>query len=385
MIWLRKTIMEKRTLDKLTKTNRSSNFELLRIVAMFMIVACHYCAHGIRHLLSPELSSLWLNGLQTNRLFTSVLINGGDIGNGIFFLLTGYFMFEKEYKIRRLVKLLGQVYFYAFFMLLIYFVIRFFNIYSFPEFSSMSKMMLLINTIIPITSGSWWFIQTYIILFLFIPVLNNFLEKLNSKSFVIVLCLIWIFWLLPKTIGFWYSNLQMAIFFYILGAGLKKSNLNINKYIFLLSFCIIWCLLSLIDIKNSQILETNSLKTKLLKMFYTAASSAVLTPLAVACIFEFFKKLTIKNNKLINIIASTTFGIYLIHDSSVGRALIWNKIFHCLDYQYNSVYFPLLAILTALTIFICCSIIDYLRQLLVEKQIVSFINKIIDSFVNTRN
>lgn len=223
--------MEIINLNSQIQNNRSSNFELLRIVAMFMIVACHYCAHGIRHLLTPELSSIWLEGIQANRLFTSFLINGGDIGNGIFFLLTGYFMFGKEYKIRRLVKLLGQVYFYAFFMILIFFVLRAFNIYKFSEFSSMSKLMLIINAIIPITSGSWWFIQTYIILFLFIPVINGFLEKLNLKSFIAVLCLIWVFWLLPKTIGFWYSNLQMAIFFYILGAGLKKSNLKINKFV----------------------------------------------------------------------------------------------------------------------------------------------------------
>lgn len=286
---------------------------------MFMIVACHYCAHGIRHLLTPELSSIWLEGIQANRLFTSFLINGGDIGNGIFFLLTGYFMFGKEYKIRRLVKLLGQVYFYAFFMILIFFVLRAFNIYKFSEFSSMSKLMLIINAIIPITSGSWWFIQTYIILFLFIPVINGFLEKLNSKSFIAVLCLIWVFWLLPKTIGFWYSNLQMAIFFYILGAGLKKSNLKINKFVYLISFCIIWGLLSLIDITSSHLIDNTTMNNKILKMFYTAASMTILTPLAVVCLFEFFKNLNMKNHKLINIIASTTFGIYLIHDSSIGR------------------------------------------------------------------
>ena len=376
--------MEIINLNSQIQNNRSSNFELLRIVAMFMIVACHYCAHGIRHLLTPELSSIWLDGIQANRLFTSFLINGGDIGNGIFFLLTGYFMFGKEYKIRRLVKLLGQVYFYAFFIILIFFVLRAFNIYKFSEFSSMSKLMLIINAIIPITSGSWWFIQTYIILFLFIPVINGFLEKLNSKSFIAVLCLIWVFWLLPKTIGFWYSNLQMAIFFYILGAGLKKSNLKINKFVYLISFCIIWGLLSLIDITSSHLIDNTTMNNKILKMFYTAASMTILTPLAVVCLFEFFKNLNMKNHKLINIIASTTFGIYLIHDSSIGRTLIWTKIFHCLDYQYNSVYFPLFAILTASLVFISCSIIDYLRQLFIEKRIISFMNKIIDSFTKEK-
>ena len=96
------------------QTNRSSNFELLRIFAMLMIVAAHFAGHGIRHVLVPELSSAWLSGSFANRLFTSFLIPGGKIGVGIFFVLTGYFMYTAQYKASHLIKLVLQVYFYSF-------------------------------------------------------------------------------------------------------------------------------------------------------------------------------------------------------------------------------------------------------------------------------
>lgn len=363
------------------ENNRTSKFELLRIFAMLMIVACHYANHGIRQRFFPDLSSIWLNGMPINKLFTSFLINGGGIGNGIFFMLTGYFMFEKEYKIRRLVKLFAQVFFYALFVLIVWGIVRILRIYNFPELKPISQMMFFINAIIPITSGAWWFIQTYVIMFLFIPVLNNFLEKLNSRGFIFVFLFLWIFWLAPKVFGFGYANFQMAIFYYTLGAVLKKTDFSINKWLSLILFSIFWILLSIIDMKTSSIMKSDNVKEMLIKLIYSGIYNAVLTPLAVIAMFEFCKGLNIGNNKFINVVASTTFGIYLIHDSGVGRPLIWNKIFHCLDYQYSSNNFPIYAIATIIIVFTSCSIIDYLRQIILEKKVISFLNKKIDKLV----
>ena len=201
------------------KKQRDSNFELLRIIAMFMIVASHYAVHGVRHCLTTELSTQWINGIQINKILTSFLAHGG-IGNGIFFMLTGYFMFGKPYKVQRLIKLVSQVYFYAIALLVAWAVIRFSHIYSFPELKTISQIMFVINAVIPITSGSWWFIQTYVVLFLFIPVLNAFIEKFSLQKHLAILAVIWIFWYATGIFSFGYSKLQEACFFYILGAYL---------------------------------------------------------------------------------------------------------------------------------------------------------------------
>ena len=355
---------------------RSSNFELLRIFAMLMIVACHYSVHGIRHVLFPGLNTLWLEGTPTNKMFTSFLINGGNIGNGIFFMLTGYFMFWKECKIRRLVKLLCEVYFYAFLMLFVWVFVKFLGI---NNLSGVGTVSLIINALIPITSGAWWFVQTYFLLFLFIPVLNPFLEKLTSKQFIMVLCFVWLFWLAPKIFNFWYSNLQMAIFFYILGAGLKKSDFTVNKWLSLLLFCLVWLALSIMDMNSSFVLSNNTFIQKIFQAVWNVVTSAALVPLAVVFIFEFCKGLYFSND-FINAVASTTLGVYLIHDSSVSRPLIWDNIFHCVDVQYKSPYFPFFAIATIIIVFCVSSVIDWLRQTLFEKKVLSLVNKFIDNF-----
>ena len=337
--------------------------------------------HGIKHCLDSNMSMLWLNGIPFNKLFISFLTPGGSIRNGVFFMLTGYFMYAKEYKLRRLVKLILQVYFYAIFLLLSWLIIRFLHIYNFNELGIFSQAKFFINAIIPITSGTWWFIQTYVVLFLFIPVLNNLLCKLNSKYFLLTLIFVWIFWLAPITFGFAYSNLQMAVFFYILGAWLKQSNFSMNKWLSLFLFCIIWLILFFLDVKTSQILESENITKKLLKFIYNGFSVVVFIPFAVIFLFAFCKNMNIRNSNIINKIASTTFGIYLIHDSSIGRQFIWNKIFHCLDIQYKSQYFSLIAISTILVVFCTCSAIDYLRQIIVEKKLLEFVNLKIDNII----
>ena len=290
-------------------------------------------------------------------------------------------MYKKEYKIRRLVKLILQVYFYSFFSFLSYLTIRFLHIYDFQEITSISKMLLFVKTLIPITSGAWWFIQTYVVLFFFIPVLNKFLEKSNPKYFFLILLSMWIFWYAPKILGFGYSNLQTAVFFYILGAWLKQSNFSMNKYLSLFLFCVIWFILSFLDMKNSQILKNENVTEMLQKLIIVFLSKAVFTPLAVIFLFSFCKNLNIGNNIIMNKIASTCFGIYLIHDSDVGRLFIWNKIFHCLDIQYKYQFFPIIAIFTIVCVFFTCSLIDYLRQIFVEKKLIEFVNLKIDNII----
>lgn len=290
-------------------------------------------------------------------------------------------MYAKEYKIQRIIKLLLQIYYYSFFLLIFYLIISCSKIYDFPELTNISRIMIFISTIIPITSGNWWFITTYFVLFLFIPVLNSFINKLNSRTLLFITGIILIFWVTPKIIGFDYSGLQMAVFYYILGAFLKKSDFSINKWCSLLGYCLVWAILTILDIQKSQIIADGIVHLLLLKAVLSGVIVAVFSPLAVLLLFEFFKNVKIESNKIINTVASTTFGIYLIHDSTVGRHFIWYKLFHCFDMQYQSRFFPLMALGTILIVFISCSLIDLLRQIIFEKKVLAFINSKLDNLL----
>ena len=97
-----------------THKERQSNFEALRIVAMAMIVATHYCGHGVQHVgENPELFAQFLEGSLSHRLITMFFNPAGDVGVAVFFMLTGFFMCQSEWKPVRLKRLATQALFYS--------------------------------------------------------------------------------------------------------------------------------------------------------------------------------------------------------------------------------------------------------------------------------
>lgn len=82
---------------------RSSNIELLRNVAMLMIVSYHIVCHCVNVQLTDKGSMERLeNGLFNQPVFYKKLMlldtfnTFGIIGNVIFILISGYFMIEKR-------------------------------------------------------------------------------------------------------------------------------------------------------------------------------------------------------------------------------------------------------------------------------------------------
>lgn len=73
------------------KKERSSNIELLRIVAMLMIIVFHIIHHCVRNQLP---NSVFFNSpaLYKELSIPQIIATMGSIGNAIFILISGYFM-----------------------------------------------------------------------------------------------------------------------------------------------------------------------------------------------------------------------------------------------------------------------------------------------------
>ena len=94
--------------------------------------------------------------------------------------------------------------------------------------------------------------------------------------------------------------------------------------------------------------------------------TVIVAPICAVCWFEIFENLKIRHSEKINYIASTTFGVYLIHESAIGRSLFFYNLF-CVDTrQYTSFLFPVLAMVTVVVIFTLCSVADFLRIKYIE-------------------
>lgn len=100
-------------------------------------------------------------------------------------------------------------------------------------------------------------------------------------------------------------------------------------------------------------------------LFFLSQQSA-LTFLGALALFLFFQKWHIKTSKWINLAASATFGVYLIHDSEIIRPFLWHEVFRNAQYQ-DSVFLIPYSIIVIAAVYGACTCVDLLRQYTVEK------------------
>lgn len=100
-----------------------------------------------------------------------------------------------------------------------------------------------------------------------------------------------------------------------------------------------------------------------------ADSNKILAVVTAICLFMFFKNLNIKQSKLINTIAASTFGVLLIHaNSDAMRQFLWKDVLKNTS-MYGTTYLILHAIGSVLGVYIICTIIDILRSRFLERPI----------------
>ncbi len=80
-----------------TAKTRQSNFELVRIIAMLMIVASHLACHGVQHILAAENAYSDYNAASLfNRLFTSFFESGRSNRSRSFFYADRLFCLQER-------------------------------------------------------------------------------------------------------------------------------------------------------------------------------------------------------------------------------------------------------------------------------------------------
>ena len=352
-------------------TERKSNFELLRIIAMLMIVAFHLVYHGVQ-------SYAWSAGTMGNRLFQQFLMPGGATGVALFFMLTGYFLAGKQRT--SVLKVCLQVIFYGLALSALFLIMmiihKLFGVGYFFPFSLTTKITLFLrHMFVSVSAGNWWFVSAYVLLALAAPRINQFLAKLNKAGFVRLLTVTWFFWYSCQLVfGGVYVSLGRAFFFYILGAycrifGHSEQEKPQVRHIALFAFG--W-LLFIASALWSISVEMTGILQIVATFLVNGLQNCVSVPLCAWSLFAIFARMSVPPSRRINTIAATTFGVYLLHDSGITRQLIWNGILRVSDAQFLSPYFPPFALADILAVFAVCSAIDYLRLRFVEPKMLAW-------------
>lgn len=349
---------------------RQSNFELLRIVAMAMIVVSHCIYFGVMNVGGGDAYRLWNTGGDLFKILSSSLILG-NIGVGIFFMISGYFLAHKtQISIK---KVCAITIFYA-----VVVFVSFFAMYingclyeSFGQFVlDMSSLI-----IVPLTGSVWWFVTAYIFLMLIAPCYNKFLDKLSRKGMIIFGCFLLVFGQTFGNLGSNFHDIEKAVFFYTIGVYFRDYIIcsNENRIIFVV--------ISLLGIIINGICQygigINMTNDAASALFFRRAFSMfdhfVAEPLSCVGVFGLCFCFCFYNSR-VNWIARKTFGIYLLHESPLMRKFLWFHLFKPYEYASDGLYFYVYIIYCVLAVFMMGIIVDMIREKFLEKIYTNYID-----------
>lgn len=338
------------------KKERSSNLELYRIIVMLLIVAHHYVANsGLIHVMQDS-------PISSNSIFYYLLGAWGKTGINCFVLITGYFMCTSSITLRKFLKL---------YLWIVTYGILFAIIFAFTGYQNIElKSLALLAPFRIIHSDS--FPSSFIVWWLFIPFLNVLINNLNNRQHLQLLVMfVIVFSIYPSVPGLFEIKLNPICWFstlYIIASYIRKYPNHIFKEQSVKFWGILSALLIIIGIFSVVAILFIGVKIdkNLPQYFMISDSQKPLALLISISTFMFFKNLKVRNSKIINIIAASSFGVLLIHaNSDVMRQWLWYDTVDCINH-YDVSFYWLYAMGSVLAIYAVCTIIDIIRIKTIE-------------------
>ncbi len=333
---------------------RESNMELLRIVSILMIVIFH-CAYKSGFSFEP--------GFSVNKWIVKIFWMLGELGVNLFMLISGYYMVNGSFKWKKLVRLAAEVQFYTW---LTVFIAGRLGVY---QLSGAKDVFL---TFFPVILNRYWFVTAYCLVYLLSPYLNLLIRAMDEKTYRrFLLTVLSLYCAIPTVFGLFYNNTECMLYY--------------NRFLWLVIMYFLGAYLSLHNEDSKQGWKKNSARITVFAAAAMALSilvidhfsgffaaigttepayfwppNTVLMVLLSLGVFSLFRNLRIPYYPAVNALASTTLGIYLLHDG-ILFSWLWKTVFRCAEYQGSPwLVFRILTVSAA--VFTVGAAIDLLRQ-----------------------
>ena len=334
------------------KEVRESNFELLRIIAMVFIILSHISVHGDwgEDIFLPD-------GLSLNVMFLQALLPLGKLGVNLFVLISGYFLVN--YTKSTWSKILGLWFEMIFYSLLITAAFAFSGDWDYSPSA-------LFWTFTPAIHGIWWFASCYLIMLGLSPFINKMLDRCSEREHLKLLIGLFALWAVLPTITGVHMMFNETIWFlvmYVTGAYIAKYPGHFNSPSS--RYCIYAMCFYAANLVFIYTVDITGFSSDFLWIhdYVDRATGMTWMPMVASALFIFlaFRNLDIGRRRLINTVASTIFGIYLIHDHPLVRDYIYDNFFDCAAWIDSELLIPYV-ILICLVIFTVCLVEELLRS-----------------------
>ncbi len=305
------------------KKQRLINMEVLRILAMAMVVSLHYLGKGE---ILPELTSEASFG--TTGHLAWILETLSICAVNTYVLISAYFLTETGFRCKRILSLICQVLFYTILTPLVLSALGIIHISDFTTYDFLQNLL-------PIQMMQYWFVSAYVLLFLFAPILKVAVHAMGRKQHGAVSVIRLIMESLFKTIlpvrleldnlgydALWFMVVYLiAAYIRLYGIPfLEKKNHAISLY-----FLGLGILFGFTMLIRQIFLRTGQL-TNYMDTIY--GYNQLLNIGCAVCLFYCFKNWTYPRGKVasalgkvILTVAPCTFGIYLLHEQNQMRYL----------------------------------------------------------------
>lgn len=342
--------------------SRQSNIELLRIVAMIMIIF-HHIGYFSGFAYDP-------NVIGANRLITQFITYGGHVGVDVFVLISGYFLISSELlKLVKIIKIWLQMIFYSLLGLII--GVLFFGYTLTPKAIGIA--------LIPFLYKQWPFASAYLVIMIIAPFINKLIAGISKGQYRIMLAVMLILWSVIPTITTFDAGSNYVIWMmvlYCLGGYVKlyEEDFRKNSGHYLLAAAG----MAVLSLGITVVLDILGLKWSFFATYAMHFSGKQHINVLLWAFFMMlgFLKLNIRNSAFINYIAGLTFGIYLFHEDYYLREGLWKQLFRGAEFA-DEWYLLFYIILQVVIVFVVGSIIDVIRKFF-EKYVIRVAGRMLE-------
>ncbi len=339
---------------------RVVSIELLRILAMMMVVMLHYLGKG--QLLPALTGEMSLNGYVAWGLesLSIVAVN-------VYMLISGYFLVNSQFKSGRLVELLCQTLFYS---ILVSVVLMAAGIISVDSLT----VNRILEMIFPVQMEHYWFISAYVIMYLFSPILSVAVKHMEQKQLRNTIIGLLLFFGLSKSIlpvelamdNFGYDGLWFMCVF-LVAAYIRLYEIPFfakgksRAFVCYLAGCAGIYVITFV-------VRAFYLKTGSLDHFVQTAYdyNHVVNLFAAVSLFYVFLKMELSTEgklaKVVYAVAPYSLGVYLLHEQLEVRYL-WPTWLGA-TLEGNVVLLVLRCLLAVVTVYVVGTLVDALRSVL---------------------
>lgn len=336
---------------------RKSNFDMMRVLCILLIIMYHYVTHG---------GYMYLEYIPQKLFYVATGIWGlaGVLG---FIMISSHFLYSSgSFSIQKVLRITFESSFYSTLITLALFL---------PGLADMRNSYIL-ECFFSVFFKQYWFITFYLIFYLMTPFLKLLCDRISIQShrlFLIVFFLVG--FLLNNFVHIEFiSKLGIFVYTYILIAYFIKKPDNFfqrnYKWLSVLVFGITVtavCAAVFIDKSGNDVRYKNFI-------YDISSITSALMLLSAVCMYFIFRNLDIKHSNILAAIGNSTLGIYLIHEHGIFHYFMFERLLKRPEI-YGMTAGPLLYVLSCIGALIGCTLIYRLFEFILKKTVYGLTNK----------